>query len=320
MATISYPAYGNGGLTVANWSSAFTAQDGAINNFDGNGWTLTVISATNTARLGPGTVRVNGYVLENDADLDLAIPTGAGNYYIAAVYDPTLNVAQGDGTANPLGPVRIVLQSALDPAGGKAFTLMRRLSRATSGGPVTSLSWVNSVGSVFSVPTMPAQKLLNPEGALQGWDHPVGSQCLARDTGEWYDKVPATATSTTWWKPRSVDGPYAFPSFSSLVAQATDEPARYYFYNNGSMIRFEGTLKRSSGANLATGNDVGLGVMPIGARPVNDGRWPCTIKLSVGWDTAQVTVNNGGAVNMYDPPGTPVVDFIDLSNISYRVR
>lgn len=320
MATTSFPAYGDGGLTIAHWSKAFNAQDGVINNFDGTAWALTIISATNTARLGPGAVRVNGYILESDGDLDLSIPTGAGNYYIAACYDPTLNVALGDGTANPLGPVRIVCSSALDTSNGKTYTLMRRLTRAVAAGAVTSTSWLNSVGNVFTVPTMPTVKLTNPEGALGGWDHPVGSICTALDTGERYQKVPGSTVGATYWRRDSIDGPYDFPNPNSLVSQAANEQARYYFTDNGAMVQFEGTLKRSSGASLTNGADVGLGTMPVGARPVIQQRWPCTVKLAAGWDSLQVTVRPDGIVSLYNPTGTLSVDYIDLSAISYRVR
>jgi hypothetical protein len=319
MATISYPAYGNGGLTVDQWSRMNTASDGVINNFDGNAWPLTIISATNTARLGAGTVRVNGYVLENDGDLDLAIPTAAGTYYIAACYDPTLNVAQTDGTANPSGPVRIVLQSALDTSNGKTYTLMRRLTRATAGGPVTALSWINSVGSVFSVPQMPTAKLTNPEGGLGGWDHPVGSQCLDRTTWEWYDKVPTGTPGQTRWRPRSVDGPYPFPAQGTLVAAAANEPATYTIQNNGAVVSFEGTLKRSNGASLSNGADVGLGVMPQALWPATQGRWSCVGKMPSRWATVQVTVGSDGVVALYDPVGFEI-DWVDLSAISYRVK
>jgi hypothetical protein len=122
------------------------------------------------------------------------------------------------------------------------------------------------------------------------------------------------------WLRESIDGPFNFPASTGLVAQAADEVASYHFSNDRSIVSMEGTLKRSNDSNLAVGADVTLGTMPVGARPLKQLRFPCAVKLAVGWDCMTVTVRTDGLVVFYDPVGAPTVMFVDLSAISYRVR
>jgi hypothetical protein len=150
MTTVSYPAVGNGGLNDAQWSILYGGEDGIYNDFtaNGNAFELQLISASNIARILAPTVptgatapviKVNGYGLQVTANEDFTVPNPATTttYSLYAQYDPALNVADGSGNANPLGPVRLLF-SAGDPdtSGGKQsfvlYTIRRQPGQALS--------------------------------------------------------------------------------------------------------------------------------------------------------------------------------------------
>ena len=322
MATTSFPAVGNGGLTSANWSKMYTCPDGIVNDTTGSAFAITLVSASNIARLSAGTACVNGYFLNNDGEFDVAVPTGAGTYNIAVMYDPTLNVADGSGDAVPAGPCRIVIATTLDTSGGRQYTLLYQIVRAS--GQALSAATVRKlgqhVGPNISIPAMPAAALTVPPGVITGFEHPVGTLIFEESTREHYRLVPHS-NGSLYWQRQSSDGPFALPSHSLLVAGQPNEAATYHLTDNRSRVVFEGTLKRSSNGNLVVnGTDVILGTMPVGLRPLKQLRFPCTVKLSVGWDVQTVTVRPDGVFVLYDPVGSPIIDFLDLSAISYRVR
>src|SRR4051794_29329687 len=121
MPTISYPSYGNGGLTIDMWAKMYADADGIINDFHTNGVSALNLTLTgDIARIGPGTVQVNGYDMEVTGTTDLSAPAvvATTTYYITALYDPALNVAAADGSANPLGPVRLTITSGAPASGG----------------------------------------------------------------------------------------------------------------------------------------------------------------------------------------------------------
>lgn len=325
----SYPAVGLGGLTEEQWSKMHAAGDGIINDFDGTAWGIQIVSSNTVVRVGTANVtqyvRVNGYVLEQVGTVDLPIPPAVGTYFVTAQYDPARNVAGAPvapatiGPAATEGPVRIILSpSTHDITGNKQYTMIARLARTVVNGAVTILNYGQRIGDIFSVDVMPPAKIANPETPYVGWDHPLGSTCFETTTHEVYIKRLA-GEGGTYWQKQSRVGPFAFPAPASLVAQAADEPARYYLTNHRATVEFEGTLKRASGSSLTNGADVILGTMPEAFWPATQGRWSCAAKMPSRWNTVQVTIGTDGIVTLYDPAGFEI-DWVDLSAISYRVR
>ena len=324
MATISYPAAGDGGLTTVNWASMYNTPDGVVNDFTGKSCSITIVSATNIAQISPGTVCVNGYFLEITGTEELTVPTAAGDYSIAAMYDPNLNAADDSGNALPAGPCRLVIGNNLDTSGGKVYNRLYRVVR-TAGqalGAATVIEYRAWVGPSIGINVMPSSVQKLPEATLFGFGpYPIGTQLHENSTGEVWHRSVSTA-GVPYWDRQSVDGPYTFPAPSALTANSADEPAAYYFNDNRSTVHLEGTLKRVSGAVLTSnGADVGLGTLPVGARPLKDGRWSVVGKPASGWRNCQVTVRRTGEVVLYDT-GTQGFDplYVDLSGISFRVR
>jgi hypothetical protein len=320
MPTTSYPAVGVGGLSEAQWAQMYDCPDGIVNDYTGTSLELTIVSASNVARISPGIVCVNGFYLEVTAAEDLAVPTTAGTYNIAAMYDPALNVADGAGNAATLGPCRLVISTSLDTTGNKRYVLLYQITRTT--GQALSAATITAlrpfVGATLSMERLPTQARSFPEAPLVGFTHPLGTTIYESSTGDLWRKLRNT-NGVIYWDATSIDLLTAFPAGAGLVAAAADEPARYYTTNSRSIIRFEGTLRRNTGT-LTTGGDVPLGTMPVGFRPITQQRWPCTVKPTAGgWGIANVTVQaSNGAVTMYNPGVS--LDWIDLSGVSYRVR
>jgi hypothetical protein len=319
MATFSYPAVGLGGLNETQWSTMYNSPDGVINDYSGGGLALTVVNGSTIARIAAGFGRVNGYTIENTADLDLTIPSAVGTYYVAAQYNPALNVADASGNANPVGPVSLVISDVLDTAGNKAHTVLHRLIRTVAAGAVTTTDLRQHIGDTFSVSVMPNVKRTDPETTLTGWVHPLGSIAYERSSGDVFVKLPSTTGSGTYWQSQSFETPIAFPANSPLTANAANEAPFYYFTSNRAMVHLEGTLKRVSGAAMtSTGVDVTLGTLPAGARPKKQYRGAIVGKLASGWTTCQLTVLTDGTVVLYD--NNIAVTWVDLSGVSFRVR
>lgn len=321
MATISYPAVGEGGPnTEAAWAKMFNGPDGIVNDFDGTSAGVTFISASNVARVTPCIISVDGYFLEVTSNEDVPVPTAAGTYDLCAMYDPTLNVEGVGGAASALGPCRLVcVASPPSTTGGKAYTLLRRLVRATANAAPTTTIYGAHVGPNILVDGMPAAAKTDPETLIVGFRYPVGTVAFDLSNGEVYRKL-INNDGGTYWRRGSMDGPYAFPANSPLQANA--EAPFYYYTSNRAMVHLEGTLKRSSGAALtSTGSDVLLGTLPTEACPKKKVRCAVVAKPTSGWRTGQVEVRTNGEVYLLDTAGQGYdALWVDLSGVSFRVR
>jgi len=317
MTTRSYPAVGKGGFSDAYWSSAFKGNDGVVNDFTGNGLQVDLISASNIARVQPGMASVNGYFLEVTEAHDLPVPTGAGTYHVAAMYQPSLNVPLPNTDppqADPLGPCRLVIGTTLDTTGGREYLLLRSITRAAGQAlsAATVVTYRPHLGPSISIGAMPAQAKTRPETALVGFQYPVGTVAYEESTGETWRKVQATDGSVYWQA--STQGPFSFAFSSGLGSRDAAPSTPQYYKFAGSMVGMQGALARANGNELSSGNDINLGVLPAGFRPAFTVRFAC--KVGAGNKTpAEVRVGSDGLVTM---TGNGTIDWIDLSTIQFR--
>jgi len=316
--TGSYPADGNGGLTITDWADFFNSRDGATDSYVAGDLALTRIDAGNLCQIAPGKVDINGYRLVVDATEALTCPTpasGTATYYIVAYYDPNLNVANADGSApRPLGPCRLGLYASTDieaELAAKSWVLLYQIVRGSgqllSAAVVTSfVRWLGgpSIEWPLSMTNPPTGSYLLPRGTLR----------TAMDSGAKRSLLVRSLNSSgvMAWVDLLNQGPFAFPSPSSLVANSG--PAQY-FVHSGVMVKCRGTLKRSSGTLSQSSNDVTLGTLPAGFRPAFTERFLC--KTGAGKNYIEVRVEPNGVVTMTGESG---VDWIDLSPISFRAE
>lgn len=318
MATISYPAVGEGGLTDDQWSKMHASQDGIVEDYMLTGveaCAMTRSNATDKVTIKPGKVKINGYILDiiTDSELDAPAP-GAGTavYSIAGMYDPALNVADGEGAASEQGPCRLIITNGpLDMSGGKQYTLLRTLTRST-GQDLTAAPTVDYrrwIGVAVSLPVKPAT---DPG---DGWDFPRGSTIYETSTGFTYlrdlNDVTPTPTGLMW---RNLTQPpeLPFPGVGGLVAY---DVAPTIVRANG-RVSLAGTLKRSNGANLATGAAVTLATLPAGFRPAARRVFVCGAAGTLNF--VLVAVYPTGLVQMVDPVGEPTINGIWLDGIDFK--
>ena len=311
MATTSFPAVGTGGLTDVQWGVMYGAKDGIIEDYTGTSCSLSRLNASNIARVSTGKVSVNGYVLDITSDEDLycapvVVPNPPVTYHIAAMYDPALNVADGDLSRSDAGPCRLIISTgALDMSGGKAYTILYSLTRTSSqvlsdSEKVDRRRWTGPVVE-FDV----YQSVVSGTTA-----YPRGTVRYEQSTSSTSIRTLNDAGTALEWRSLSGGPDIPFPAPGALVAYSA--PATYYKANG--RVYLTGTLKRSSGSNLSTGADVLLGTLPVGARPADSNRFLCHANAgrAVG-----VRVFSDGTVVMSDPDEAN--SFIDLSSISFRV-
>lgn len=308
MATTSYPAVGNGGLTETEWIYMHDAEDGIFEEYGSASLGLTRINTGNICRVATGSVRVNGYELRVTADEDLTCPTGAATYYIAAKYDPALNVADGSGNAATLGPCRLVIGSTLATGGGESYVLLYEIVRAagqnlTDATLVDHRKWVSlvNVDWPWSTPNPPVGNLNRPRGSL-------------RYDGT-YDRllVRTLVGSSLGWKEIGRVDPTTFPLASGLSGH---NASPQYYTTAGRQVHLQGDVDRSSGANLGTGSSVTLGTMPVGLRPgATRGFVVKAFGNSTG--TGRVEVTASGAVNLLSGAGQENIVWANLDGISY---
>lgn len=310
MTTVSYPAVGKNGFTETAWAKYFGSRDGVVEG-GSTSLNLALIDSGNICRIAAGSASVNGFRLDVTADHDLICPTTAGTYYIGVLYDPALNVADGAGDADPDGPCQLVLVPTVDTTGGKAFLLLYSFSRA-SGQALSAVTvrddrhWLGgTVDWANSMTNPPVGEVATPRGTVR----------FAYDVRKLFVRT-LNATGVLAWLDLLNDGPFTFPSPSSLVSRDAAPSAVQYFRYAGCMVKLRGSLKRSSGSNLSTGNDVTLGTMPVGYRPAFTERFPC--KTSGTGGQVEVRVENTGAVVMTDNGDS--FTWVNLSPVSYRAE
>lgn len=324
MTTTSYPAAGNNGLSSAQWATLYGDQDGIVEDYMASGipaCRLDRINAGDLARIQPGKVKVNGYLLEVTAAEDLYVaPVTVGQpsktYSILAQYDPALNVPDGSGNAATAGPCRLIATDNPPTAGGQKYTLLYQITRTASQNldAAAVVDFRRWIGPVVSWPLTPATAPLGvnfPRGTIaiqtdsaisQGWDFSIYT-------------INAAGTGLAWKETSRLPG-VPFPAVSALVAY--DRPAELYAYA-GRMIGLRGTLKKSSGNPLSTtGGQVLLGTLPSWARPSAAGYLRFSVfGFGSGYHrSALVKVENGGDVYMYDPPET--ITAIALDGVHFQ--
>jgi hypothetical protein len=298
----------------------YASRDGIIEDYVGNAGALSRLNSTDTARVQPVKVAVNGYILDVTSAHDLYVapvvtPSPAVTYYICAVYDPATNVADSGGGRSTLGPVTLQVLTSLPTAGGKVYYILYSMVRAASQLlSATALTDARSwIGPTITTPAYMGEALQGPFAR--------GSVLIQTDAGKGTGDVsvrvyngdnvnPGTVWQSTT-RPPEID----LPTPAALVA--ADAFARYYMSHGRVWLR--GTLKRNSGAALNNGSDVILGTLPEGCRPNSIRRFSCSVGTS-GYMVG-VKVEATGVISMYDPaPGVGSVSFVDLSSINFRAE
>lgn len=325
MTTNSYPAVGTGGMTEVQWNILYGGNDGIVEDYATTTATaacaVTYVDGTNTANINVGKVAVNGYLLDITATHPLVLAAAVSTpitYYIAAQYDPALNVAQGDLTRSVLGPCRLIVGTTLDTAGGKAYTLLYTVTRTASqllsnATVVDYRRWIGRTVIMGDYPgTVPIGFGPFPRGSVMIQTAANPDQDTNKIS---VVTLNAAGTAATW---QSVNSPDAIDiPHSSLLIPAGYPPLMHKF--SGSMVALRGTLARSSGANLSTGTTVTVGSLPAGWRPGGTQRFPCIAQGGpAGEQTVSVLVGVDGAVSMRDPQ-YPCL-WVDLSGIIYRAE
>jgi len=320
MATDSYPAVGIGGFTDAEFTKSYASQDGIFEDYHTGGVSalnLTRNNTTDECTIGVGMVRVNGYTLEVTSPHALPTPpisSGTVTYRIAAQYDPSLNIADGGGSASTLGACRLIVTSgALDTSNNKQYTILYEVTRAASQ-VLTAATVVDRrrwVGQVIEVPDY--SNLVTgfgpfPRGTI------IVQTADAAAPGTMNMSIRTVDGSVLVWKSMTGEAAVPFPAAGTLVAQ--DEPA--LMYKEWGTVHLQGTLKRSAaGSNLNNGSPVILGTLPVGWRPGAGCRF---MVLASGPVAVGIVVTPSGTVSMYDPVGTTNVAYVQLNGISFRAE
>ena len=313
MTTRSYPAVGENGFLEDDYLETFGARDGILEDYLGTAFSMTLLNATNEAQFTAAKIGVSGFtlVVPEGERVSLPAPTsGSKTYYIGALYDPLLNVADAAGNASEQGPCRLMAyDTTIDTTNDKRFLVLWAVTRTT--GALTGATvrdarrWASDICL--------DQPLGIPASGNEGNSYPRGTFRLAGN--QIYVRTLNASGVLAWVDPLS-SGALPFPAPSALVSRDGAPSSPQYFRYAGNMIKCRGTLRRSSGANLSTGNDVGLGTFPPGARPAFVERFLC--KVTGNGNFAEVRVGGDGIVLMTDPefPCT----WIDLSPIHFRAE
>lgn len=320
MTTTSAPAKGTGGFSVSDWAEFFDSSDGVVNDYSATGaFPLSRINAGNIARIGASAagVRTNGYTLKVSANHDLTVPTDAGTYYIASMYDPDLNVAGVGGVATtPDGPCRLVIDDTLDTAGGEAYTLLYGITRG-AGQNLNAASVIDYrrwIGPMVVID----ENILN--ATVTGWGPwPRGTIAIVMGGAhiiERYIRWPVTQGGVTlqWVPLDAVKLPFPANSPLSSAGQAPTMSME-----NGRVF-LTGNLKRTSNAVLTSGDDVNLGTLPVGWRPGAIVRWTSFAKPPTGRAVVMGDISpSTGVVTLYGP-ASGSIDWVDLSGINFRAE
>lgn len=329
MTTTSYPAVGANGLNETEWSILFGDSDGIVEDYHSGGVEALHPTANgDLLTIGVGKVRVNGYVLSVDAAETLTIASAASSqtWYVAAVYDPALNVAQSDGTANPLGPIR--LGATVGPptlGGGKVAITLFRITRGAG----------QTLAAALTAALLPAaggdlRSWVGPwvfvSAYFQDWTGfgpwPRGSRMVQfnrNGQGVIEESFRVASGSSLVWQSKDASTPVGFQLPSGLVSRDAAPSAPQYLRLPGNMIKLRGNIKRASG-HLSTGSDVVLGTMDPGLRPPFTERF--IVKAGPGDHFAEIRINTDGTTDgkviMSDPGFT--ADWVEISGVYYRAE
>lgn len=303
MATNSWPAVGDNGLTDSQWVSAAAIGDGIVEDFGyGNTEAFKISAVNNTTdeiTLTPGMCRVAGYVGESETEvLDIPAVGSPTTYTIGWCYDPALNVADGGGERSALGPVRLFVEDGpLDLTGGKRYSILYTITRSASQ-VLTAAPRVDHRRWVGPTTVMPVK----PASDVTGVDFPRGSIIHETSTGFDHLRDPNDATPTPtglMWRNISAPAAIPLPLRTGLVALDTGSAPEIYRIPGGG-VGLRGAVKRSSGALLNNGNPVILADLPTGWRPPA-GKFLRFPVAAAGGPQA-VSISSTGVVTMYDTP------------------
>jgi hypothetical protein len=318
MTTTSYPGFGNNGLTIGEWPEVASIGDGIIEDYTGNACDLSRLNSTDICRVSPGKIRVAGYVLDITANEDLYCPpviTGnpAITYYICAMYDPALNVADGSGNRPALGPCRLII-SAGPPttAGGQQYVLLYTLYRTANQlvAETTKTDYRRWIG--------PRVELDLESGFPSVADSPVGFGPFPRGTTGWNRKSNISVRMTfgsggtlQWVRTAPVET--LLDPATGFTAQ-TGESGLRYIVTDQRWVSLAGTIRRSNGTNILSAtstSDVTIATVPVA--PATIRRFPI---YTDGQDLGWVKVTASGVVSVY-ASGINIA-WVDLSNVQYQ--
>lgn len=313
MTTTSRPANGAGGFLDADWADRFNASDGIIEDYDGDALAITFVNATNEASFSAAKISINGFVMTVPAGERVPLPapsSGSRTYYIGALYDPQLNVADGSGNASAQGPVRLIAYAdgVVDTSNGKRFLVLwvvTRTSAALTGATKTSRRrWV---GVALDYPDGTPTEQPGNEG-----NYPRGT--LRHATGRMLIRTPNDNGDLAWLDPLDA-GTITFPYESGIIARKADGTP-VVVDNYAGWVAIRGAVERANGT-LSTGNDVPLGKLPVGYRPGGTARFVCR---AFGSDTgfAEVRVTSNGGLTLYGTEKS--IGALDLSTIVFRQK
>lgn len=320
MTTTSAPAKGTGGFSVSDWAEFFDSSDGIVNDYSATGaFPLNRINAGNIARIGASAagVRTNGYTLKVTVNHDLTVPTDAGTYYIAAMYDPDLNVAGGGGVAaTPDGPCRLVIDDTLDTAGGEAYTLLYGITRAASQNlsAASLIDYRRWIGPTVVID----ENILN--ATVTGWGPwPRGTIAIVMSGShriERYIRWPVTAGGVTlqWVPLSSVLLP--FPANAPLASAGQ----AFTMSMEDGRVFLAGSLKRSNNTVLSSGSDVNLGTLTAGWRPGTKSYFTVFAKPPSGRTVATIDIDPATGVVTMHGPSSGSIDWVALDGINFRAE
>lgn len=319
MATASWPAVGTGGFSEADWAKYFDSPDGVVEDTMAGGvkaLELSRIDASNTARIGIGKARLDGYILEVTANEDLSCPNPGSTtvYQILVKYNPTLNVAGGGGAADPLGPCRLVILTGTPPtASGETYLLLYTITR-NAGQALSAATVVDYRRWIGHSIIWPASQSAAPVGSSNNYPRGTFRYDSTNDRAM-IREINAAGTALVW-KEIGVIAPVAFPMASGLSAVvATPPQPPLYYMSPGRIVHMQGTVRRANGTNLSTGSVVTLGTLPSGFRPDSDVAFAVR---TAGDILAFVVVNSSGAVDVRPSNGQPNVGYVHLDGVSFR--
>lgn len=321
MTTTSYPSVGKGGLTSAQWSVLYGAEDGIVEDYHlgaaPNYAACELVRGSDQVTITPGKVKVNGYILDISTAEVLACPPATATYYVGVMYDENLNVPVANTDppqANPLGPCRLRIDVGPPTVGAnQAYVLLWTVSRVS--GQALSVATVTSYrqwrGPLITMERKPAADAVVGFGPF-----PRGTRLVQSDLGQELVRVPnptaigaVPAGTVLTWVNRDFTVPLPFPALSSLVSRDAPPSRPEYFFTPGGIVRCRGSLKRADGKNFSGT----IGIFAEGARPAFDERFICKVSGSGG--QVEIWVNRLGVVSM-----GPESSWVNLSGVSFRAE